>query len=63
MALILSRNMREWIRAVLNAVSMITIPAGSLMLPTDATNAYAWILLIVGVGVQYAKYKIVENNK
>ena len=55
--------MREWIRAVLNAVSMITIPAGSLMLPTDAANVYAWILLIIGVGVQYAKYKIVENNK
>jgi len=44
------------LKALANTLSMITIPAGVLVLPTDPFNVTAWILLAAGLVIQFVKY-------
>ena len=44
------------LKALANAVSMVTIPAGVLAIPTNPFDVGAWVLLICGIAIQFIKY-------
>ena len=54
--LIVVIKMQKWINAILNTVSMITVPAGTFALTLQPLDLWGWFLLAVGFGVQVVKY-------
>ena len=54
--LIVVIKMQKWINAILNTVSMITVPTGTFALALQPLDLWGWFLLAVGFGVQVVKY-------
>lgn len=51
----------KWIRAALNAVSMITLPPAALTISVNQQDPFAWILFAIGFGVQVVKYHLEQK--
>jgi hypothetical protein len=47
---------KTWYKAIANAISMITVPTGALTILEQPMSIWGWVVLIIGLGVQIAKY-------
>lgn len=56
-------QVKVFVKAALNVISMITVPVFALQIPTDPMSLIGWLSLLIGVLLQIIKYYAFEESQ